>query len=184
MSSHPRFARAFNELPRPLSRAGVSSTEALSSSTEPTPLSTGTLCNLWTSLLRRPAGAGMGTHDAGPRADLRPARGRGDPCTVGGPARRRAAEHGSAPRPPTGRTSPSTPVRWSHRGRGGPRPGGAAAARRGPRRCAVAVPRAAEVGADRHVVMDRALLELHAHALGLLGHEVESLTSPGPGCPT
>ena len=35
----------------------------------------------------------------------------------------------------------------------------------------------------RHVVMDRALLELHAHALALLGHEPESLTSPGRWVP-
>jgi hypothetical protein len=31
----------------------------------------------------------------------------------------------------------------------------------------------------RHVVMDRSLLELHAHALALLGPEPDSLTSPG-----
>ena len=35
----------------------------------------------------------------------------------------------------------------------------------------------------RHVVMDRALLELHAHALTLLGLEPESLTSPGRWVP-
>ena len=35
----------------------------------------------------------------------------------------------------------------------------------------------------RHVVMDRALLELHAHALALLGPEPDSLTSPGRWVP-
>ena len=35
----------------------------------------------------------------------------------------------------------------------------------------------------RHVVMDRALLELHAHALALLGHEADSLTTPGRWVP-
>ena len=35
----------------------------------------------------------------------------------------------------------------------------------------------------RHVVMDRSLLELHAHALALLGPEDGSLTSPGRWVP-
>jgi 2'-5' RNA ligase len=35
----------------------------------------------------------------------------------------------------------------------------------------------------RHVVTDRALLELHSHALALLGPEPESLTSPGRWVP-
>src|SRR6478735_2007388 len=35
----------------------------------------------------------------------------------------------------------------------------------------------------RHVVMDRSLLELHAHALALLGREPDSLTSPGRWVP-
>ena len=115
MSSRPGPQGLSTNFPGEFRGLGVSSTEALSPSTEPTPLSTGTLCNLW--IISPPTGGVLGwAHGAGPRADLRPARGRDDPRTVGRPACRRACRAWpGTPRPPTGRTSPSTPARRSHR---------------------------------------------------------------------
>ena len=163
---------------------GVSSTEVLSSSTEPTPLSTGTLCNLWTSLSADRRGAGMERMtqaleltfdrraDEAIRAQWEDLRAAGLPSM---------ARHTAPTNRPhlTLDTREVVPPEVEEA--------------LGP--VALRLPVEVLVGAPllfharrrwvltRHVVMDRALLELHAHALGLLGHEVGSLTSPGRWVP-